>query len=484
MTTISTTGSVSSAGLGSGLDVTSIISGLMKVERAPLTNLQTAATSIQSTISAFGSVTSAMSAFRDAAAALALPSTWNATTGTSSDSTSVGVVTSSSAAAGNYAVQVQTLAAAQSTVSSTFASSSALVGSGSLHFDVGSWSAGNAAFAPKSGSAGVTVAIVATDTLDTLAAKVNSAGAGVTASIVNDTSGSRLVFSAQTTGTANSFRVQATDSDGTNTDASGLSALAYDPAGGTTATTATQAAADAKATINGLSVTSSTNSLTGVLNGLSLNLNKVTTSPIQITVAQDAAGVTKSVQGFVDAYNGLASLLSTDLAYNNATKIAGPLQADSAAVSLQRQLRGIVGSASGASSVFTTLSQVGLQVQTDGTLKLNSTVLNSAMANPTELKKMFTNVDLTNSGNGGFANRLRTLGDSVLGVTGLVTARVAGLNKSLQGNQTDQNNLNDRLAATQARLQAQYTALDTKMAGINTLSTYITQQIANWNKSG
>ncbi len=484
-TSISTTGSVSSAGIGSGLDVNAIISGLMKVEQAPLTDLQTRATSIQTTISAFGEVKSAVATFRDAAATLALPSTWNATAGTSSDSTAVSVSTDANATAGTYAVAVTSLAAAQSTVSGTFASSSALVGSGTLHIDLGTWSAGQAAFTAKSGSTGVDIAVTSADTLSTLAGKINSAGAGVTASIVTDTTGSRLVFSSNTTGTDNAFRITASDSDGGNTDASGLSALAFDPAGGTSTTTLTQVAANATATINGVSVASATNTLTGVFNGLTITLAKVSATPVQITVAQDTAGITKAVQGFVDAYNGLSSLLRTDLKYDSSTKIAGPLQADSAAVSLQRQLRNIVGGSSSASSTFTTLSQVGLEVQPDGTLKLNSTKLTSALtSNPSELKKLFTNVDLTTSAKNGVANRLRTFGDSVLGTGGLLTSRIIGLNTKLSGNQKDQDNLNLRLAATKARLQAQYTALDAEMASIGTLSTYITQQIANWNKSG
>lgn len=478
MTSISSTGSVSSIGIGSGLDVASIITGLMKVERAPLTLLQAKATSIQSTISAFGAVNSAMSTFRDAAATLALPSTWNATTGTSANPAAVGVTSTASAAPGNYAITVGSLAAAQSTVSGTFASSSALVGAGTLHFDTGSWSTGNAAFTPASGSTGVDVTVAATDTLDTLAGKINAANAGVSASVVNDNTGARLVFSSQKTGVANSFRVTAVNAD------PGVSALAFDPPGGATATTQTQPAADAQATINGLPVSSSSNTLSNVLNGLSVTLNQVTTAPVQISVKQDTDGITKSVQTFIDAYNAMSTLLTTDLAYDASTKVAGPLQADSSAVSLQRQLRNVLGSASGASSVFGTLSQVGLQVQADGTLKLNSTTLTNAMAtNPAELKKLFTNVDLTTPGNNGIANQLRTLGDAVLSSSGLLTSRVAGLNKSLTANQTDQANLNDRLATTQARLQAQYSALDTKMAGINTLANYVTQQITNWNKS-
>src|SRR5689334_4226633 len=122
-TSVSSTGSISSAGIGSGLDVASIIAGLMKVEQRPLESLQKQATSIQTTISAFGSVKAALSTFRDAAASLALPSTWNATSGTSADPTAVGVTSSASAAPGNYAVTVNKLAATLSTVSATYASS-------------------------------------------------------------------------------------------------------------------------------------------------------------------------------------------------------------------------------------------------------------------------------------------------------------------------------------------------------------------------
>ena len=470
-TSISATGSISSAGIGSGLDVNSIIAGLMKVEQAPLTRLQHQASAIQTTVSAFGALQSAMSTFRDAASALALPSTWNATAGTSTDPSAVSVATGTNASAGNYAVQVQSLAASQSTVSGTFASADALVGAGTLHFDLGSWSAGATAFTAKSGSSGVDIAVTATDTLTTLAAKVNAAGAGVNATVVNDATGSRMVFSSSSTGVDNAFR------------ATGLSGFAYDPAGGATGSTLTQAAANASATINGLAVTSATNNLTNVFAGLTITLSKVTTSPVQVVVAQDAAAIKKSVQIFVDAYNALSSLLSTDLKYDSASKTAGPLQADSAAVTLQRQLRNMVGAPSTASSAFSSVSQAGQQFQADGTLKIDETKLSAALANPVELKKLFTNVDTGNPANNGIAINLRSFGNSVLGSDGLLTARISGLNKKLASNQKDQDTLNDRLAATQARLQKQYSALDNQMAGINTLSTYVTQQLANWNKS-
>lgn len=471
-------GTISSVGIGSGLDVNSIISGLMQAENVPLTNLQTQATSIKATISAFGEIQSALSSFQTAASALALPSTWNATTGTSADPTSVSVATTANATAGNYAVQVQTLAAAQSTVSGTFSSGAALVGAGTLHVDLGAWSGTPpSSFTAQTGSSGMDITVSATDTLSTLASKINSARAGINASVVTDTSGSRLVFSSTNTGTTNGFRVSVANDNG-----SGLAALAYDPANGSAGTSLTQAGVNAAATINGLSINSASNTLSNVISGMTLTLSKVTSAPIQISVAQDTAAVTQSVQTFVSSYNALASLLNTDLKYDASTSTAGPLQADSAAVTLQRQLRAMIGSPTTAPGAFSTLSQIGMAVQTDGTLQLDTTKFTTALASPSDLKSLFTNVDLNNPNNNGIGTKLRTLCNSIMGSDGLLTSRIKGLNTSLTSNQKNQSDLSVRLAATQARLTAQYSALDSQMSSINALSTYVTQQIANWNK--
>jgi flagellar hook-associated protein 2 len=472
---VSGTGTISSTGIGSGLDVESIISKTMAVEDAPLTDLQNAATKIQTTISAFGAVQSALSTFRDASRVLTDPSTWSAVTATSADPTAVTVSTASGAVAGSYSINVVNLAASQSTVSPTYTASSALVGAGNLHIDL----AGATGFTTPS-TGGVDIAVTATDTLATLNDKINAANAGVTASIVTDTTGSRLVLSSSTTGTANAFRITGTNSDG----GSGLVALSFDPTSTTTApTTQTQAASDAKATINGLTVTSTTNSLSNVLQGLTINLQKATTSPVNVSVAQDTASIQTQITAFVTSYNALSTLLSTDTAYDATTQTACPLQADSTAVSLQRQLRSVLGSSSGASSVFSTLSQAGLQIQTDGTLKVDDATLSNALGNSAQLKAMFMSTSGSTLADDGFAQQFNSLTNADLATDGLLTTRVAGLNQSLTQNQSDQDALNLRLAATETRLRAQYTALDTKMATISTLSTYITQQIANWNKS-
>jgi flagellar hook-associated protein 2 len=475
---ISSTGTISSAGIGSGLDVETIVTKLMAIEQQPLKLLQNTATTIQTKISAFGGLQSSVSAFRDAALALTNPSTWSGTAGTSSDAGSVGVSSTASAVAGSYAVTVQALATTQSVASTAFAASSSTVGSGTLHINLGQWSAAPAStFTAASGATGLDIVVTDTDTLATLRDKINAAGAGVSASILTDTSGARLVLNSSATGAANGFQITAANGASGN-----LAALAYDPPN-STGTKLTQSAANAAATINGLSVSSATNSLSDMIQGVTLNLFKVSSTPVQISVAQDTTATKTAIQGFVTAYNALATLLTTDTKYDSGTSTAGVLQGDSTAVTLQRQLRNLLGASSGASTVFTTLSQAGLETQADGTLKINDAKLTSAMGKLPELKKLFANSDTTNPANDGIVRRLRVLSDSLVNSDGLLTTRTEGLNTSLKTNQKSQDAMNDRLAAVEARMRAQYTALDTKMATLNTLSTYMTQQITNWNKT-
>jgi flagellar hook-associated protein 2 len=468
--------SISSAGIGSGLDVESIITKLMSIEKAPVTQLQTQASTIQTKISAFGSLQSAVSSFRDAALALTKSDTWGATTATSADATSVSAVGSSSALAGSYAVKVQSLAAAQSVASTAYASSSEVVGAGDLTIDIGAWDLTEPGFAARATINSLSIPISSTDTLADVRDKINAAGGGVRASIVTDSSGARLVLSSSTTGVSNGFRVTGTG---------GGAAFTYDATDGSSPMTRTQTAADAKAFVNGLEINSATNNLSDVIQGLTLNLNKVTTDAVQINVAQDNTTMKASIQSFVTAYNSLASTLQTQTKYDDSTKTAGTLQGDSTAVALQRQLRSMVSAPSDASSVFSSLSQVGVELQADGTLKVSDTKLTSALSsNLAEVKKLFANTSLTDdTSTNGVAQRLRAFGDTVLGTDGMLTTRKAGLSSSLTRNQDQQDAYTTRLESTEKRIRAQYTALDTKVASMTALNTYITQQIANWNKS-
>ena len=473
---------ISSAGIGSGLDVNSIITQLMAIERQPLTTLQTKQASIQSTVSEYGKIKSAVSTLHDLSSKLAGTTAWAQTVSASSNSAAVTATTNGSVP-GSYSVEVQALASVQTLATGIFASSTATPGAGTLRIELGTWGAGQTAFTPKSGATALDITVAATDTLSEVRDKINTAGAGVNALIMTDANGSRLLIRSNTSGAENAFRSTVSDKDGVNTDAAGLSALAFDPSAGAAVMTQTQTATNAAATINGLAVSSPGNTLTNIVDGLTLNLTAVTTSPVNIDVVTDKDALKKTLTAFADAYSAVVKLIATDTKYDAVSKKGGLLQGDGAAVGLQRQLRSLVGATSGASTAFAHLSDAGFQLQSDGSLTVDATRLDNALANLPELKKLFSNSSLTDPNLDGFGKRFRVVTDAMLAADGALTSRTDGLGQQLQRNQKSQDNLSVRLASIEKRMRAQYTALDARMAQINGTSSLVTQQIAAYNAS-
>jgi len=467
---------ISSPGLGSGLDVSGIVSQLVALERKPIDNLETAATSIQTQISAFGKVASMMSTLRDAAAALNKSTLWQGTTATSGDPTSVGVSTSGSAAAGSYQVAVTQLATAHSLASGlpAFASSSAVVGAGQMKIDLGTWTSNT--FAANSGSTQLVLDF--TDPNTTLAQvrdKINAANAGVSASIVSDANGARLTLTSKATGATNALRVQTTGT--------GFDTLGYDPENGVSALTQTQAAANAKATINGLAVESASNTLANVVDGVTMTLSKVTTSPVSVSVASDTTGIKTAITAFTTAYNALNSYLNEQTKYDEGTKTAGTLQGDSTAVGLRNQMRNLLRESNGASSTLKTLSDIGMSVARDGTLSVTANAkFEAALANLPEITKLFSSTDATVVGNNGLAGRWRSFADSLTNFEGALTTRTDGLKASLKRNSAEQDRLEERVTRIQDSLLKKYAALDTQMASLNGLSSYVSSQMTALSK--
>lgn len=478
------TGTISSAGIGSGLDVNGIVSSLMAVEKQPLNQLQATASNMQTELSAFGQMQSLVSAFRDAAAPLDSAASYAITSVGSSDPTSVSAGSTATAVPGTYSVSVSALSATQTTVSASgqFSAGTDVVGTGSITISLGTWNAGQTAFTPASGTQDVVIPIGATeDTLAGIRDKINAANAGVSATIVTDASGARLALQSSTSGLANGFRVQVADADGNNTDALGLSRLAFDPASGVNQMTLTQAAANTQATINGIAVSTPGNTLTDVVGGMTFNLGKVTTSPVTVTVTHNTDAVKTMLTSFVSAYNALTGFLSSETQYDPATKQAALLQGDATTTGLQNQLRSIIGQAGTASSAFRTLSDIGIEFQKDGTLKLNDTKVSAALTNLPELTKALSNVDVTTPANNGFAKKIADWADGLLSATGTLAGKTQAIQSEITSNQKDQDSLNTRLTAVEARIRAQYTALDATMSNANALLKYVNQQITTWN---
>lgn len=475
---------LSSIGVGSGLDVNSIITQMMSLERVPITQLQTESGKIDARLSAFGRIQSALDGVRSAARTLGDTNTWRAVGAASSDATAIGVTASAGSSPGSYAVKVDALAASQMNAGSAVANAQTAIGVGTLTIDIGRWADDLSGFTPKTGSTALTITIdPGEDTLEKIRDKINnSADAPVRASIVNDAAGARLVLQSSQTGAENGFRVSVSDADGNHADDSGLSRLAYDPAGGAAVSTRTQPARNARATINGLAVEATTNSLANVIDGVSLTLGKVTAGTVDLTVTRDTASMRKSIDGFVSSYNDLVKLVRDQTKYDATSKNAGTLQGDRTAVNLLAQLWRTLGDSSSASSVFARASDIGLSVQTDGTLKVEGSKLDSGFANLAELQNFFT-AATDNPSSTGLAQRLRQLADQLLGSDGAMSSRQEGLRKQKTANGLRQEALEDRVAQTEKRLRAQYQALDASMAKLSRLSGFVNQQVTNWNKS-
>ncbi len=475
---------IQSLGIGSGVDINSMVTQLVALESRPLVQMQSAAKALQTQVSSYGQMSSLFGALQTAANKLTGNSLWSQAKASSSDETAVSIVGGSSAATGSYAVSVQALATNQTAVSTgSYASATDLVGSGTLTLDVGSWDVPPMNFLPQVGRTPVSVDITATDTLQSLRDKINGAGAGVTAAIITDSSGARLSLRSTDTGAQNGFRVQVADDDGFDTDGGGLSRFAFDPASGTTLMEQKVAAGNARATVNNIPVESASNELSTVIEGLTLRLRKEIATPVDVAVSSDRESIKTSIQGFADAYNALSKLITDQTKYDPASKVGGPLQGDSAATGLQRQLRNLLNVGSGASATFTRLSDVGLEVQRDGTMKVDAGKLDSATGNLPELKKAFANKDSGNPANDGFARRYADLASQVLDLEGSLTTRTEGLRKRIAQNTEDQQRVEDRIERFQARLVAQYTAMDVNLSRLNALSSYVTQSLASLNNS-
>lgn len=470
---------MSSPGIGSGLDVNGIVTQLMAVESLPMKALQAKADSMQTKLSAFGQMLSLVSSLQDATTPLLTASNYALTTATSADSTSVGVTSTSGAVPGNYAVSVSALAASQTLVSAggQFTATTDVVGTGTLTISLGSWNAGQTAFTPKAGAQPVSIVIDSTsNTLAGVRDKINAANAGVTATIVTDSTGSRLALQSSSAGLVNGFKVAVVE-----TGAPGLGRLGFDPASGITQMTRTTAAADTQATVNGIAITSPSTTLTNVIQGLTLNVNKVTASPVQVAVTANTDALKAMLTSFVSAYNALNAFVGSATAYDPVAKKGALLQGDRTTLSLQSQLRNLLGASSTASGTFTTLSSIGLQFQKDGSLKVDNAKLSAAVQNIPELQKALSNVNLTTPSNNGILKKLANWESVALGVSGALTSRQQSIQRMIASNQKDGDALQNRLSLTEKRLRDQYSALDATMSKANSLAKYMTQQVTTWN---
>ncbi len=433
--------SISSPGLGSGLDINGIVAKLMQVEAQPLTALQKKEASFQAKLSAFGSLKGALSSLQTAAQTLTNASTFTAKSASTADATVATATASTSATAGTYDISITTLAKAHSIRTDTNFAAGATFGAGTLDIQIGSGSAQS-------------VMIEAGMTLTQIAAAINDAKIGVSATVVDT---GTLVLTSGTSGPDGAITLS-------------------DPNNLLGATSTLQAATAAVFSVNGIAMTRSTNTPTDAIAGVTLNLLKEA-SNTRVTVSNNTGAVASAVNAFVKAYNDAIGSIKTMTAYDAANKKASVLTGDSTARSIQSQLSNLVSTAvSGIAGGISRLSDIGITVQKDGALAVDSSKLSAAIADPgKDVAALFSQ---TATGNEGIAVRLGTMLDGIVGTSGLIASRTDGINASIKDLQRRADALNLRLEQIEKRYRAQFSRLDTLIASMNQTSTYLTQQLA------
>ncbi len=471
---------VQATGIGSGLDIEGLVTQLVNAERAPVENrLLQRETRLTSELSAFGRLQSALASFQDRLARLDSAADFSGRNAGSSDE---GVVTASAtgeAASASYSVRVDQLASAQSLASTAFADSAAVVGEGTLTLRFGTTDytpadpgpASYDGFAPDADRDPVTITIdESNNTLAGVRDAINAADAGVSASIVADGSGARLLLTANDTGAANSVEISVNDGDGNDLDTSGLSQLAFN--GDAANLEQTAAGADAAFSINGLALTSASNTVADAVDGVTLTLRGVSEGqPATVSVEADRGAVRSAIEGFVEAYNGFVRTAGDLTRYDPETGNAGPLQGDSSARAIVDQVRrSVTDSVGGAGS----LAELGITTGADGTLSIDDGRLTEALdADLPSVAALFATEGT------GVATRTDALLDGYLRSGGLFDTRTGGLQGQVDGIADDREALNRRLDALESRYRAQFNALDGLLAELQSTGDFVAQQLAN-----
>lgn len=374
------------AGVGTtNLDINAIVSQLMSVERRPLAALASQQSQVQARISAWGRVKGALVALQNAIRDLDTSERFRTMKASVGDASLASASASASAAPGSYTLEVLALAQAHKLRSVSFASALEEVGTGTLTFQFGTYDSATNTFTLNPAKPAQSVVIAAGQgSLAGIRDAVNAAGIGVSASLVNDGTGERLVFTSKDAGRASSLRVSVADSDRNHTDEAGLSRLAYDPtaaAGSGRNLTETTAAQDASLRLDGIAVTKPSNTVSDAIQGVTLELLKAAPgTTTTVTVTRDTEAVKSAVRKFVEAHNAAAAVFKDLMGYNAQTKQAGQLQGDAVGISIVSRLRSaIVSGAQILSASLSSLSQVGVRFQADGTLALDEAALAAAM---------------------------------------------------------------------------------------------------------
>jgi flagellar hook-associated protein 2 len=450
------------------LDTEEIISSILEVEKIPVTTMESKIEDYETELSTYGELSSLLETFSTAADALNTNSDFTQYTASSSDTSVFTATGYPNATEGSYSISVDQLAQAQKLRSVAFDSDEA-VGAGTLTLQLGDGDA-------------TEITLDEDDTISDLAAMINEAQSDVRATVITSGDSSYLSLVSQTTGEDYQISIAVTDdADGDNTDStSGLSRLAYS-ADGAQNMTETQSAQNAILTVDGVSgIERSSNTITDLIKGVQLTLNGESDEgeSSTLTVGSDTDGMVTKITAFVDAYNELLDFFTTNQAYDSSTGEAGSLLGDSTANLIKSRITSIMNSSVAGDSI-SYLSDIGVSVNDDGTLELDTTTLAEALEDDYEgVANLFTAED------SGIGARMADFLDSALDDTdGILTMRTDGIQDSIDDLNDKIERYNDRIDKIEERLNSQFTALESTISEWQSMSDYITQQFDALNSS-
>jgi flagellar hook-associated protein 2 len=438
--------SISSAGIGSGLQVASLVAQLVAAEREGAdTRLAKAESKVNTQLSALGTFRGALAGLQSAVNALKADGALSKLAATSSKP-ELFTASSSGASPGNYDIEVVSLARSHKMVSAAFGSAQTALGEGSAEITVGDKSF-TVTLGPDA------------NTLADLRDAINEAtdNKGVTATLVNEAGGTRLLLTSRTTGTESQISID-----------SSLAAF-----------TEKQAAADAHIRVEGYDHYAQTNSVTGAIDGVTLTLLKAEEGTVAtLDVAVDTKAATAAIETFVKSYNAFMAISGSLSKYDASRKEAQPLAGDATVRGAVQSLRGMMGNTVSGAGDFSFLSEIGIKTAVDGSLTLDSAKLAEALSQDREgVQQLF-------GGPQGYATRLSGTIDALLKSDGQIKAKDDALKAQQKDIDKQQEALDERMARLANRYRAQFTSLDSLMAQMGSTSNYLTQQLANLVGSG
>ena len=466
-------GTVTSQGVGSNIDIAGIVSKLMDIERQPLNKLKEQKTSFDAKISALGSIKSTLSSFQSALASLTSGTGILANKATSSNTSIVSVTGNSGAVAGNYTISdIEYLAQSQKLVATGQADATAAIGAGtSTTITINLGTTTGAVFTPNADPSFDVVIDNTNNTLEGIRDAINAANGGVTATIVNDgdaTNPYRLVLSSTDTGADQSMQISVGAGE------TALFDLLNQVPGGVQNLTETTVARDAVFKVDGISITKSSNTVTDVISGVTLNLAQAAGlgTSATVSVSQDTDSAKTAVESFVTAYNDLLAEIKKQTNSGYSGGEAGTLASDSST----RQILGFVRdqltqAPTGITGSYTNLSSIGVSFQKDGTLALDESMLNDAINdNSTNVAELFSSAD-------GYGTRLAPILSEMLDFNGSIDSRTNAFKDRISTLDDRMFNLEGQLERTESRLRARFTALDVLVGSMSATSSYLTQQL-------